>query len=143
VSATEYPAPAQDADSAPYWQSVHDRALQVPYCLGCQQAFFYPRTVCPRCGSRQTEWRRASGYGVIYSYTVVRRAPSPAFASAVPYVVALADLDEGCRITARVSVEDAQQLVIGARVVIDYEDVTDSLTLPVLRLADRERPSGE
>ena len=143
MSATEYPAPVQDADSAAYWRSVRDRALQVPYCLGCQQAFFYPRSVCPRCGSSQIEWRKASGYGVIYSYTVVRRAPSPAFADAVPYVVALADLDEGCRITARVCAEDTQHLVVGARVVIDYEDVTDTVTLPVLRLADREGPSGE
>jgi uncharacterized OB-fold protein len=138
MTAAEYPAPVLDADSAPYWQSVRQRALRIPYCLDCEQAFFYPRAICPQCGSGQIEWRRASGHAVIYSYTVVRRAPSPAFAADIPYVVALADLDEGCRITARVRALDAGRVAVGARVLIDYEDVTESLTLPMLRLTELE-----
>jgi uncharacterized OB-fold protein len=109
--------------------------MNLPYCAACGRFFFYPRTICPRCHAGDVEWRAASGHGAIYSYTVVRRAPSPAFAGDVPYTVALADLDEGCRIVARVRAEDAFRAAIGARVEIDYHDVTEGLTLPVLRIA--------
>lgn len=136
MTSPDYPAPVEDPDSAPYWQSLRDHAMQMPYCTECDRTFFYPRTICPHCGSMYVEWRFASGRGTIYSYTVVRRAPSPAFAADVPYTVALADLDDGCRIVARVVPEDASRAVVGAPFRIDYQDVTDSLTLPVLRLSD-------
>jgi uncharacterized OB-fold protein len=134
MTTPEFPAPVEDPDSAPYWNSLREHAMCLPYCAACGRFFFYPRTVCPRCHSGDVEWRQASGHGVIYSYTVVRRAPARAFAADVPYTVALADLDEGCRIVARVRPDDAPRTAIGARVQIDYHDVTDTLTLPVLRL---------
>ena len=136
MTSPQYPVPVEDPDSAPYWQSLRHRAMQLPYCTECERAFFYPRTICPRCAGTNLEWRSASGRGVIHSYTVVRRAPSSAFAADAPYTVALADLDEGCRILARVVPEDADRAVVGVPVRIDYQDVTDSLTLPVLRLFD-------
>jgi uncharacterized OB-fold protein len=135
MTTPEFPAPVQDLDSAPYWDSLRQHALRLPYCAACGQFFFYPRTICPRCHASDVEWRPASGHGVIYSYTVVRRAFSPAFADDVPYTVAVADLDEGCRIIARVRPEDASRTVIGARVQIDYHDQSDTLTLPMLRIA--------
>jgi uncharacterized protein len=134
MTTPEFPSPVEDPDSAPYWNSLREHALQLPYCAACGHFFFYPRTVCPRCHSGAVEWRAASGHGVIYSYTVVRRAPSPVFAADVPYTVALADLDEGCRIVARVRPEDAARALIGAQVEVDYHDVSEALTLPVLRV---------
>jgi uncharacterized protein len=136
MTTPEFPAPVEDPDSAPYWSSLREHAMQLPYCAACGHFFFYPRTVCPLCHSGDVGWRAASGHGVIYSYTVVRRAPSPVFAGDVPYTVALAELDEGCRIVARVRPEDADRASIGARVQIGYHDVTDALTLPVLSIVE-------
>ena len=134
MTTPDFPAPVEDPESAPYWNSLREHALQLPYCTACGRFFFYPRTICPRCHAAGVEWRAASGRGVIYSFTVVRRAPSAAFAADVPYTVALADLDEGCRIVARVVPADAARVAIGSPVQVDYHDVTDTVTLPVLRL---------
>lgn len=142
MTTPEFPAPVEDPDSMPYWSSLRQHALRLPYCAACGRFFFYPRTICPRCHSGDVQWRAASGHGVIYSYTVVRRAPSPAFAADVPYTVALADLDEGCRIVARVRPQDAHQATIGARVQVGYHDVTDTLTLPILRITPRADQPG-
>ncbi len=48
----------------------------------------YPRPICPFCGSDRTEWTESPGRGVIYSFSVMRRATPP-------YVIAYVTLDEG------------------------------------------------
>jgi uncharacterized OB-fold protein len=45
-----------------------------------------------------------SGYGTVYSFTIVRRAFHPGFATELPYVVAMVELPEqvGLRVISRV-----------------------------------------
>lgn len=72
---------------------------------------FYPRAVAPGTGARDLEWIEASGRGVVYSTTVVRkRPPEPS------YNVALIDLAEGVRMMSRVVGVDAAAVTIGAAV---------------------------
>lgn len=74
--------------------------LRLPVCEACEATHLYPRTRCPRCGGR-LGWREASGRARLASWSVVHRAPSPAFATDVPYVVALVRLEEGPQMMAR------------------------------------------
>jgi hypothetical protein len=60
----------------------------VKACTACRRAHHYPRPICPFCGSNRTEWKDSAGRGVIYSYSVMRRATPP-------YVLAYVTLDEG------------------------------------------------
>lgn len=58
---------------------------------------FYPRVVAPRTGATDLEWIEASGRGVVYATTVVRkRSPEPS------YSVVLVDLEEGPRLMSEV-----------------------------------------
>ena len=67
---------------------------------------FYPRALCPHCGSRELAWTAVSGRGRLHSFCVPHRHPNPAFQPDLPYVVALVDLDEGVRLmTTLVEVE--------------------------------------
>jgi uncharacterized OB-fold protein len=69
---------------------------------------FYPRAVAPGTGARDLEWVEASGRGIVYSTTVVRkRPPEPS------YNVALIDLDEGVRMMSRVEGLDPEAVTIG------------------------------
>ena len=70
--------------------------LWIQRCLACQEAFFYPREICPRCSSSSVEWFECSGRATLYSYVIEHR-PAPGFADDVPYVVALVELEEGPR----------------------------------------------
>lgn len=78
---------------------------------GTGEAVFYPRALAPGTGARDLEWVEASGRGVVYSTTVVRkRPPTPS------YNVALIDLAEGPRLMSRVEGIDAEAVTIGMAV---------------------------
>ena len=88
-------------DAAPFWEAVARRELHLPWCLACRAPFFYPRPLCPRCGSRELEWRRASGRAKLHAFCIQHAAPLPAFADDVPFVSALVELAEGPRMMSR------------------------------------------
>jgi len=72
---------------------------------------FYPRAVAPGTGARDLEWVQASGHGVVYSTTVVRKKPPEP-----SYNVALIDLVEGPRMMSRVEGLDPAAVAIGMAV---------------------------
>lgn len=95
---------------------------------------FMPRYLCPSCWSDALEWVQAKGTGSVHSFTVIRRASSPAFKERVPYVVALIDLDEGPRMMANILGDDALDVAIGERVTLTFEDRGNG-TLPQFKRA--------
>jgi len=72
---------------------------------------FYPRAVAPGTGARDLEWVQASGRGVVYSTTVVRKKPPEP-----SYNVVLVDLAEGPRMMSRVEGVDPAAVTIGMAV---------------------------
>ena len=94
---------------------------------------FPPRYLCPKCWSDKLEWTKCTGKGVVYSFTVMHRAPMPAFANRVPYVVALIDLEEGPRMMANILGEDALDTKIGDRVGVCFEERAGGSKLPQFR----------
>ncbi len=72
--------------------------FRIQRCKGCGQHVFYPRALCPHCGSSNLDWIRPSGTGTVYSTTVMRRKPD----AGGDYNVCLVDLAEGPRLMSRV-----------------------------------------
>jgi uncharacterized OB-fold protein len=116
------PQPIANADSTEYWNAARERRLRIRKCQACRSFHFMPRFLCPVCWSDQLEWIDAKGTGTVHSFTVVRRASSPAFSSRVPYVVALVDLKEGPRMMANLIGDDALSVAIGDPVTVTFED---------------------
>ncbi len=87
------PLPVVDEESRPYWEAARAHRLALQRCSACGRHVFYARALCPHCHREALEWVPAAGTGVVYSFTVVHRPASEAFADRVPYVVALIDLD--------------------------------------------------
>jgi uncharacterized OB-fold protein len=122
------PAPVT-SETAPFWDAAADGRLVLPRCDACQRLIWYPREFCPHCGSTAVTWAQLSGRGRIYSVSVVRRAPHPDFADAVPYSLALVDLDEGARVMTNVVTDDPVQLdslVPGQPVEAVFDAVADA-----------------
>lgn len=71
---------------------------------------FYPRVAEPGTGE-PLEWAEASGRGVVYATTVVRKKPPEP-----SYNVALVDLDEGVRMMSRVEELAPEAVCIGLKV---------------------------
>ncbi len=81
-------------------------------CDDCKKYVFYPRVLCPHCGSPKLAWQPASGQGTVYSTTVVRRKPE----QGGDYNVALVDLHEGPRMMSRVDGISPHEVAIGMAV---------------------------
>jgi uncharacterized OB-fold protein len=128
--------PQATTETAAYWAATQERRLVIQRCASCGHCQFYPRAFCIECLSERIEWINASGQGRIYSYTVCRIAPSPAFEARLPYVVALIDLDEGVRMLANLLDVELEEVAIGARVGLCFEAVSESCTLPQFTLLD-------
>lgn len=86
----------------------------------------------PRTG---THLVKASGRATAYTYAVVWRAPTPHWSSAVPYVIALVDLDEGPRLMTNLVDCDPDSISLGMPVEVRFDQVDDSFRIPVFRLA--------
>lgn len=73
------------------------------------------------------EWVVSAGHGTVYSFTIVHRAPHPAFAT--PYVVAIVTLDEGFEMLANLECEPARA-AIGLRVRALFRAASREIALP-------------
>jgi uncharacterized protein len=121
------PLPKPTPTSRPFWDAAKRHELMLQRCGGCNAFIYYPRDRCPRCLSDSLEWRRASGRGKVYSYTVVRRASTRSF-SDKPYVLAIVELDEGVRMTTNIETTP-ESVKIGMPVTVYFDDVTPEHTL--------------
>lgn len=83
--------------------------LRFQRCAACDDAVFYPRVLCPGCGSEDLRWLVSRGAGTVYATTVVRGRDSARN-------VVLVDLDEGFRMMSRVEDVEPDQVAIGTRV---------------------------
>ncbi len=117
----ELTAPRENADNSAYWAGARSDTFLLRCCGDCGAAHFPPRVLCPTCWSEHLSWIAASGQGVVYSYTILHRAPLPEFAQRVPYVVALIDLPEGVRVMANIVGPAAAAVAIGERVEVCFE----------------------
>jgi uncharacterized protein len=89
-------APVPTPETQPYWDGCAAGELRIQRCLDCGKPYFYPRPVCPSCGSGRVEWFTASGLATLYSY-VINHRPAAGFEDDVPYAIAVVELAEGPR----------------------------------------------
>jgi uncharacterized OB-fold protein len=135
----ERPLPAPDAATGPYWAAAREQRLVMPRCKDCGRFHFYPRTLCPHCSSARLEWTQCSGEAVVYSFTVIHRAPSPAFAARVPYVVATVKLAEGPHLMTNITGCAPDAVRIGMPVRVAFQKLSEEITLPVFEPAPAHR----
>lgn len=80
--------------------------LLIQKCEDCGQLMLYPRHRCIGCGSANLGWQKASGKGVLHSYTVVRAVPPAGFEDELPYGLGIVKLEEGVQLMARLKPQD-------------------------------------
>lgn len=127
---TKFLPPADLPDfHAPFWQSVNAHAARIQKCAVCGTLRYIPRELCPRCHSGDAEWLPISGYGEVYSYTIIHRAPTPAYQADVPYVIAHVTLAEGPRMISNLIDIAPEDVRIGIPVKITYFDIGEGKSL--------------
>ena len=99
-----------EAPTAAYRRYLQNGELGYQRCADCSAAVFYPRVLCPVCGSGALEWRESEGRGTVYATTAVHSRDRDL------RNVVLVDLDEGFRMMSRVEGVPAEEVEIGTRV---------------------------
>lgn len=131
------PLPRPDDVSHFFWDAAAEHRLILQRCAACAKLQYPPEVCCIHCQSEEFDTVEASGRGVLYSYSVVERPLHAGFVDALPYVVALVELDDqpGLRmITNLVDVPGGTPLQCGMPVEVVFED-RGTATLPQFRPA--------
>jgi uncharacterized OB-fold protein len=106
---SEEMAPSE-APAVTYRRHLENGKLGYQRCADCSAAVFYPRVLCPVCGSGALEWRESAGRGTVYATTAIYSRDRD------PRNVVLVDLDEGFRTMSRIEGVPAEEVEVGARV---------------------------
>ena len=128
---TTRPLPDSFGPGARFWAAAREHRLVVQHCPRCDRFQHFPRAWCTNCLNDDLEFVDASGGGIVYSFTVIRRAFQPWFAERVPYGYALVDLDEGVRVTTNIVDCQPADVHVGQRVRVRFDDVDDEHTVVV------------
>lgn len=125
------PAPKVNPETKPFWDATAEGRLTLKRCNSCGQPIWYPRSLCPECGSFDTEWFDASGQGTVYSFTVNHHGYGPY--SGMKFVIAYVELDEGPRMLTNIVGVDPAEVSIGQRVTVVFDDTGEGSALPRFR----------
>ncbi len=89
---------SESGPDAHFEAALKEGRFEIQKCAECSKHIFYPRYLCPHCGSENLTTELADGSGVVYSTSVVRRRPE----RGGDFNVCLVDLMEGPRMMSQV-----------------------------------------
>ncbi|MBH67865.1 MAG: DNA-binding protein [Rhodospirillaceae bacterium] len=113
-----FPSPISDPDTEDYWNAAKEGRLMIASCSDCNEKHYYPRSMCPHCGSQDVTLVQSSGKGEIYSWSVLRRADPP-------FAIAYVTLDEGPTMMTNIIECDLDSLTIGQRVRLKFSETEE------------------
>ncbi len=120
------PLPKPDFVNGEYWQAAADGRLLVQECPACGHRQWYPRALCTACGA-DPDWLECSGRGTVHTFTVIRQFGMKPFRDALPYVIAMIDLEEGPRVFGDVTDCDVDEVTIGMPVEVWFTKAADDV----------------
>lgn len=136
IETASRPRPEESELTREFWERAADHVLVRPVCGDCGASFFTPQIACTKCLSLNWSYQPSSGRGVVYSATVVHRAPYPGIEA--PFHLAIVDFpEEGWSMLSNLLVEGEEPVAIGTPVEVDWLDVEEGYALPQFR------PTGE
>ena len=113
-------------------------------CGNCGTLDFPPRTVCPECGRRsfgKMERVKLKGNGTVVSFSVIHDAPA-AYEMMKPYVLAIVEMEEGCRLTSQIIDVDPTAVKIGMQVEAAFRKLGSEGEAGVIHYGYKFRPAG-
>lgn len=118
------PLPTPTNITQEFWDAAKQKRLLLQYDPQAGKYQFYPRGISLYSGKRNLEWRESAGKGSLYSYTETV-IPTRGFEDIAPYLIALVELDEGVRLMALLHNCSADDVKIGMRVRLCWDELTE------------------
>lgn len=131
------PLPVITDLTRPFWTAAKNRKLVLQKCRRCEVFNFHPKPWCIECGSRELTWTDAKPTGTVYSFTISRTVAMnfPGWEKDLPVLLCLIDLDDGARMYAQVTDCSPEEIRIGMRVTVHFEDISEEAGIPKFRPA--------
>ncbi len=126
------PQPDLEGEWKPFWDATARGELLIQECTACGRRQFYPRAICTHCGG-EPKWLTASGYGTLYTFSLVRQNLVQPFKAMLPYVLAMVDLDEGVRMMTNITDCDLDDVAIGMPLEVHMVEAKPGLWVPYWR----------
>jgi uncharacterized OB-fold protein len=118
------PDPNPNPETEAFWEATKEGRFLLRYCGDCGKTHWYPRAICPHCFSDNSEWREASGRGVIYTYSVTRRTDPQ-------YVIAYVTLEEGPTMISNIVDCSYDDLSVGQAVQVTFKQSEGGFAVPM------------
>jgi uncharacterized OB-fold protein len=132
--------PPISPENEAFFEGTRAGELRVQRCLDSGRLIFPPRATSPWGRRQAPEWVAVGGRGTIWSFVVPHPPLLPQFADVAPYNVILVALDEDPTIRmvgnlvssagAKIDSIDPTTIVVGARVSVVFDAVTEDIHLP-------------
>jgi len=112
---------------AKFLDELKNNRLMGVKCTKCGNRYLPPRTQCA-CGSTEIEWYEAPKQGKLLTYTIVAFPPE-SMTKYAPYILGIAELDDGSRLLAHITDVTPKNLQLGMRLqVVSQQISADRLT---------------
>jgi uncharacterized OB-fold protein len=119
-----------------FWDGVRDHRLMI---LRCDQGHYihWPREVCPTCLSTTVHPEEVCGRARLATYTFPSLPFDPFYASKVPYILAVVELEEqkGLQMVTNIVDCDEADLKIGMHLQVTFREVAPGAVLPLFKPA--------
>lgn len=127
------PLPHPGGGSTEFYKFCKDHELRFQRCTDCRTWRHIPRDMCAKCGSFNWDWEQSSGKGTLFSWTTAIQPMMRQFADMVPYSPVIVELEEGVRMVTWLTDVKPEELKLGMRLEVVFDDVTPNVTLPKFR----------
>ena len=121
MSTLPTPAPTVTQGNAAFWAATAEGRFQLQRCNECDTVLWFPRRHCPSCWTENVSTFDASGKGVVYSFTVIRKG-AMAYKESGPFVIAYVELAEGPRVMTNIVDCDVETVKVGMPVEVVWHD---------------------
>jgi uncharacterized OB-fold protein len=132
---TEQTATIRPFSADAFNQYIAEHKLMLARCTNCSALYIPPRAICPKCHGEAMEWAEASGKGKLAAFTVIYSGPtfmvSQGFDRKNPYISGVVELEEGPRISARITGIDPgrpEEIAIGTPLTVDFIETGEAET---------------
>jgi len=108
---------------AKFTEALKEGKLMGTKCNKCGERHLPPRAQC-RCGSNQMDWYEAPTRGKLFTYTIVTFPPD-SMSKHAPYIVAVAELEDGTRLLAHITGVTPTTLKVGLPVQVVPHQISE------------------
>jgi len=122
-------APTPNAENQPFFDAATQGRLLIKKCNACGEVHYFPRALCPHCGSDRTEWLEAAGTGTIYTFSLGYRV------GPTPLMIAYVTLDEGVSMMTNIVDCDLEAVRIGQKVRVVFKPTDGGPPVPMFKPA--------